>query len=274
MRPQAPSKIFGYNWKKDAGPGKRRMKGAWSVNPPTPPESYSCDSQWPTIQIPDLMYGNDVLGICVMAGRGHQSNRLLVGEYGQDNLNIVLATVDQVKAEYFLETGGQDTGLCPDESLELWRTNGWMVGTPAINRKIAAWGRVDGTDQLDIMLAIWQLYGVQIDINLPNFWINEFNNNGIWDVPSSSQVNSPDYLLNPNQGHNVYSYSYNKIGPIIDTWGAEIQSTWAGIAWAASEANGGEVEAVVRQNDAGVAVDVDGLDVGKLQAELNEIKES
>src|SRR5271156_1999839 len=93
------------------------LKNFWSPDIVLP-ASYDIDANLPNgIVIPTTMDLNDTAGDCVMAARAKQQRRFLVQETGIFP-NITSA---EIGTEYYSETGGPDSGLDPETSLELWR---------------------------------------------------------------------------------------------------------------------------------------------------------
>src|ERR1700681_3164425 len=86
------------------------------------PLEYDFDLKHPGIPTP--MFGNDVNGDCVIAGRAHQTLRFEDIEQGSE---ISISDADVLK-EYFKETGGPDAGLVVLDSLNEWRSKGWTAG--------------------------------------------------------------------------------------------------------------------------------------------------
>ncbi len=103
---------------------KRNLKFATLLRATTPalPDNYDFDVAHSGIPTP--MFGNDVHGDCVIAGRAHQTLRFEDIEQG----SVLMIEDKDVLKEYFKETGGPDGGLVVLDSLNEWRHNGWKVG--------------------------------------------------------------------------------------------------------------------------------------------------
>src|SRR5947207_207640 len=85
------------------------------------PDEYNWDLIHPGVPTP--MFLNDTLGDCVIAGRAHQTLRFEFAEQG----NVIPISDADVQREYFIETGGVDSGLVVSRSLRRWRQKGWFA---------------------------------------------------------------------------------------------------------------------------------------------------
>src|SRR5262249_43696677 len=119
---------------------------------PKLPASYDFDLTHSGIPTP--MFGNDVYGDCVIAGRAHQTLRFEDIEQG----SVLMITDKEVLKEYFKETGGSDTGLVVLNSLKEWRQKGWKVGKHAY--QIQAFAEVDFTNHQEVRQAVFADVGV------------------------------------------------------------------------------------------------------------------
>jgi hypothetical protein len=92
---------------------------------PKVPREWDFDTADNKYHIPLPMFGNDVYGDCVIAGRAHQTLRFEVVEQRK----VIGMTEKDVLREYWKEEGGSgpnyDQGLVVLDSLNLWRKNGW-----------------------------------------------------------------------------------------------------------------------------------------------------
>lgn len=258
MRFRPPRVLFGRRYRSPAHPAKARMKTMWHADLPLPPEAFDVDSLF-AFPIPIKMYMNDVEGDCVIAARANHQVRFLAGELG----GLVDISDHEVLTEYLKETGGEDNGLVPEDAMNSWKANGWVAG--GRQRTIAAWGRVDATDKLDVQRAVWLLGGMQLSLQLPRIWETALDANRSWDVPPDKEEHNA--ILGTWGGHQVYVKSYDAVGVTVLTWGAPQVITWAGLAWAGAAANLGEAQAIVRADD-GTVPPVDGLNLQKLLMEL------
>ena len=132
----------------------RNLKFATLLRATAPklPSSYDFDTTHSGIPTP--MFGNDVHGDCVIAGRAHQTLRFEDIEQG----SVLMITDKEVLKEYFKETGGPDTGLVVLDSLNEWRHKGWKVGKH--NYKIQAFAEVDFRKNDEVRQAVFADVGV------------------------------------------------------------------------------------------------------------------
>lgn len=201
----------------------------------------------------DRMFLNDQLGDCVIAGRAHMTMRF---EKFEQNLLINISD-DEVRTEYFKETGGPDSGLVMLDSLKAWRNNGWLAAQRLYN--VYAYASVDWKNHLQVMQCIYFLEGMYIGFYVPYSAINDFNaGKTIWDV----QANDGGIA----GGHAIYIVAYDEVGPTCYTWGKRIKMTWA--FW---DKYLEEAYAVVDARDAWVDPNSNPLDSAKLDQILDEI---
>jgi hypothetical protein len=181
---------------------------------PTIPDTYDFDVTHSGIPTP--MFANDVLGDCVIAGRAHQTLRFEDIEQGA----VITITDDDVRKEYFKETGGPDTGLVVLDSLKLWRRKGWKAAKKTYT--IKAFAEVDPQDSEQMRGAIFADVGVGLGVQLPRSAQEQISAGQPWDV-----TNGPDSKPGSWGGHYVYVPGYTPQGPVCVTWGRKQQMTWA-----------------------------------------------
>ena len=180
---------------------------------PPPPEKYNFDEQHP--ELGPRMFLNDSLGCCVIASRGHATQRL---EHVESN--SVLGIEDaEIRAEYFKETGGVDEGLVMLLSLQAWR-KGWTIG--GREYRIEAFGMLQPKNHYAVKAAIYLLGGVMAGVELPASAEGQLG--GVWDVVSRFR---PSSARGSWGGHAIWVIGYNEIGPVCITWGKYQQMTWA-----------------------------------------------
>jgi hypothetical protein len=177
------------------------------------PRQYDFDQQHPGVPTP--MFANDQYGDCVMAGRAHQTLRFELAEQKK----VIAISDEDVTREYFQETGGADSGLVVLDSLGLWRTNGWMVGTA--NYKIQAFSEPNLANHNEIKQAIVLDIGVGLGLGLPVSAQRQFETGNPWDV-----VRGPNGAVNSWGRHYVFVSGYTPLGPVCVTWGRKQQMTW------------------------------------------------
>lgn len=179
---------------------------------PIVPSIYSYEEAHPDIPLP--MFANDRLGCCVISGRAHWTLALEKFEQGRV-LNI---TDTEIENQYFAETGGKDSGLNPEKSLNVWRQQGWMAGGKRYN--IHLWGDVDPKNKTDVISTIYLLEGAGFALQLPKSAQSQIGKT--WDVAPWWRGGRAGSW----GGHWVTARSYNPTGPVCITWGAKQQMTW------------------------------------------------
>ncbi len=177
--------------------------------PPYPP-TFDCDSVYPNL-VDNNIYRNDVLGCCVISGRAHQTLRF--ESYEQNAL--VPITDEDVETEYFIESGGVDSGLYMLDSLNAWR-KGWKAAGQTYS--IYAFASVNWKKHSEVMACIYLLNGIYIGFSVPQSAIDQFKAGQPWEVVTHDGGNLG--------GHCVYVMGYNTTGPFCITWGKRQQMTW------------------------------------------------
>jgi hypothetical protein len=214
-----------------------------AVLPPIPPE-WDFDQNF---KVPYPMFLNDKIGCCVIAGRGHQTLRFEAIEQRQ----VIDISDQEIKTEYFAESGGADSGLVMLDSLKAWR-KGWAIGGKEYT--IDAFATIDRQDRKEVTTTIYLFCGIQGGFSLPQSAMTQFEAGKVWDVPSWWDRKGKKIL----GGHCIYVKGYNKIGPTAVSWGKPIQMTWA---WFDKYSD--EAYAVIDQKDKWVSdspVDVEKLE--------------
>ena len=184
---------------------------------PAIPTTYDVDSQFPTL-VDNNMYLNDKLGDCVIAARAHMTLRF---ECFEQKCQIPISDND-VRTEYFKETGGSDSGLNMLDSLNQWRQNGWMAGGKLYT--IDAFASVDWTNHNEVMAGCYLFNGIYFGMQVPNSAIAQTKSGQPWTIVPDDGGNAG--------GHGVYKKGFitiqnlNVIGPICVTWGKPQQMTW------------------------------------------------
>lgn len=191
-----------------------RFAAVLNAAPPKLPDSYDFDTTHPGIPTP--MFGNDVHGDCVIAGRAHQTLRFKDIEHG----SVLMITDKDVLQEYFKETGGADRGLVVLDSLSEWRHRGWKVGKRSY--KIRAYAQVNFNSEDEVRQAIFADVGVGFGVQLPKAAQAQIQAGQPWDVTTG-----PDSAPGSWGGHYVYVVGYTPDGPVCVTWGRKQQMTWA-----------------------------------------------
>lgn len=193
----------------------RNLKFATLLAPtaPPPPKRYDFDVKHPGIPTP--MFGNDLLGDCVIAGRAHQTLRFEDIEQG----SVLMISDSDVKREYFKETGGADSGLVVLDSLNEWRLNGWSVKKKRY--MIRAYAQLDPKNHDQVRRAIFADIGIGLGLQLPKSAQQQIQTGQPWDVTTGPASKPGSW-----GGHYVYVCGYNPVGPVCVTWGQKQQMTW------------------------------------------------
>lgn len=220
-------------------------------NLPPLPLTYDVDSEFSGFS-DTHMYGNDVYGDCVMAGRAHMTLRFEDFE----QVKLINITDKEVENEYFKETGGGDDGLVMLDSLNLWRKSGWIAAGQTYN--IYAYAQIDVKNHNELMYSVYLLRGGYVGFDVPQSAIDQFNAGQAWTV-----VSNDGGIVG---GHCVYIKAYNATGPVCVTWGKAQQMTWA--FW---DKYFTEAYAVVDNIDSWMNPTTDPVNITLLQQELNDI---
>lgn len=180
------------------------------AKPKKPPVAYDFDKVHPGIPMP--MFGNDRYGDCVIAGRAHQTLRFEDAEQGK----VIPITEKDVLNEYFLESGGQDTGLYILDSLNHWRKDGWM----AAGKKyfIEAFAEIDPKNHDLVKQTLSSNIGVYIGMAMPDNWQDALNKGKAW-----TDTSEP---MNEYNGHCVYLPAYDRSYLTCVTWAQRQKMSW------------------------------------------------
>jgi hypothetical protein len=196
---------------------------------PTPPAS--TDYSPKASSALSLIYMNDSLGDCVIAGGYH-----VVGvETGNaDGGTPFIATDAQILADYGAIGGyvpgdpSTDQGCDEETALNYWTQTGFANGT-----KLHGFMAVDATNQVEVQQAMFLFENLYFGFELPDSWISPFPSASgfVWDV------GTPD----PENGHCIMGVGYNDAGVQVDSWGLIGTVTWAAVAQLAVEVSGGQL---------------------------------
>ena len=206
-----------------------RMETVFRKLPP-PPASWDVDRAL-GLAIPTPMYANDKYGDCVIAGRAHQTLRF----EGLEQNRVLPITDKDVVDEYFIQSGGKDTGLYLLESLKDWRHDGWPVTTeiktsrkilclPLATKKIQktytiyAFGSIEPVNHSSVKSCIHLLSGLYTGILLPN----SARGQKVWDADENAEGKPGSW-----GGHCVYIVAYDSDYLTCVTWGDKQKMTWA-----------------------------------------------
>ena len=225
---------------------------------PSVPKQWDFDTAYPATPIPTPMFGNDVHGDCVIAGRAHQTLRF---EALEQKKAIPIADEDVLR-EYWKESGGAgpdfDNGLVVLDSLKVWRTRGWRAARHTYS--IYAFAQIDRKNKAEVKAAIYLLTGAGAGLQLPLSAEQQTADGKIWDV-----TGGPGSRPGSWGGHYVYLSGYTAKGPVCITWGRKQQMTWAFLARYCDE-----LYAIVDNRDRFVRNSP--VDVRKLEQYLSQLK--
>lgn len=220
-------------------------------NLPPLPVSYDVDSAFTGFS-DTHMFGNDVYGNCVMAGRGHMTLR-----FEDFEQTLLLGITDKdVENEYFKETGGQDSGLVMLDSLNEWRQSGWTAASKVYT--IYAYAQIDISNHDELKHCVHLLRGAYTGFNVPQSAMDQFNAGQPWTV-----VADDGGIVG---GHCVFVVGYNPTGPVCVTWGQKQQMNWA--FW---DKYFDEAYAVIDNTDPWMNAANDPLNTSVLAQELSDI---
>ncbi len=115
-----------------------------------------------------------------------------------------------------------DGGVNNPTMLSVCHSKGIMInGTKHL---VGPTATINSSDVMGIRNGVWYLGGALFGIELSQTCYNKYGPGNVWDVDGSRIVG----------GHDVWCLAYNATGPIIVTWAAVTQCTWA---WAAKYAD-------------------------------------
>jgi hypothetical protein len=200
------------------------IEGAALPAPPPAPYDLSPKGQ-PALS---NIYGNDMLGCCVVSGGGH-----VLATWTGNAGNLFTLTQAQVISDYSAIGGyvpgdpATDQGCDEQTAFKYWMSHGFADGS-----KLTGWLGVDATDQLALRQALYLFENLYFGLELPDAWTNPMPSGPgfVWDA-----AGPPD----PSQGHCVMCVGFTSAGLTIDTWGMLGTLTWAALAkYCVAGANG------------------------------------
>ena len=193
---------------------------------PAPPAS--CDYSPAAASALAQMYGNDILGDCVVAGGYH-----IVGVETGNAGKAFIATEKQIESDYSAIGGyvpgdpSTDQGCDEVTAMNYWQNHGFCDGTKSLG-----WLALNPSDVTEVMHAIHLFEDCVFGVELPDGWVSPFPQSSgfTWDVSGD-----PD----PYNGHCFIGCGYSSVGVKISTWGMLGTITWAAVAkYCAASANG------------------------------------
>jgi hypothetical protein len=186
------------------------------------------------------IYGNDVLGDCVIAGGFH-----VRGIASFNSGKGVLFSQDDVIKDYGAIGGYDPSQTQPDGSnptdqgcdentaLSYWQKTGFPDGVKLVG-SIA----VDPTNIEEVRLAMYLFENLYFGVELPDAWVNPMpaSRNFVW-----RKEGAPDQ----NNGHCFIACDLSPDGVKIDTWGMTGWLTNDALAYYASADQGGQLFALL-----------------------------
>lgn len=211
------------------------------------------------------MYGNDVLGDCVVAAVGHVEG-VMTANAGSEFLftDAEITAIYSGACGYVPGNANSDQGCDIQTTLAYWRNKGAPIGSA---HKPVGWLAVDPANKTEMMTAIWLFENLIFGIELPDAWVNlmpTMASGFVWDV-----AGAPD----PNNGHCFPGVGYSAAGVKISTWAMTGILTWAAIAKYAAASAQGELYVVLDQDMINVASQLapSGLNWAQLVADFNAL---
>jgi hypothetical protein len=177
------------------------------ANLPPPPASYDAHNGFDSYR----MFLNDTYGDCVVAQFANAITGLTFATLGKPT-NILDS---DIKANYFAQTGGRDTGLNLTDALDYWNQYGLRDATGKLH-KPDIYGGVDPQDIDGFNLACYYCDGLDIAISCPR----SFDDSEDGDVVDWTSKSSPGPI-----DHCVGISGRNDDGNFK-------LITWGGIRWA------------------------------------------
>jgi hypothetical protein len=203
----------------------------YATSLPTPPAS--ADYSTAAAPVLSLVYLNDQLGDCVIAGAYHVTG-VETGNAG----DLFTASDSQIVADYSAIGGyipgdeSTDNGCDESTALDYWTKTGFQNGT-----KLLGWLAVDATNQTLVMQALDLFENLFLGLELPTSYVTPFPSASgfVWDIDQP----------NPSNGHCVVAVGYTEQGLTISTWGMLGTLTWAALAALCVESAGGQLSVML-----------------------------
>ena len=227
---------------------------------PAPPAS--CDWTAAALEALRQMYGNDVLGDCVIAA-GYHIEGVETGNAG----DMFIATEAQIEKDYGAIGGYVPGDPSTDQGCdEVTAMNWWAANGFADKVKPLGWISVDPTNKTEVMQALYLFENCMFGIDLPDAWVNPMPSASgfTWDA-----AGSPD----PENGHGFNGAGYDSAGVKICTWGMLGKITWAAIAKYAAQSADGQLLVLITpaQLAKGMAKAPNGIDWTSLIADFDAL---
>lgn len=156
------------------------------------------------------VYRNNVEGCCVVSGKMHLLGLWSGNDADHDGPALVLASDDEVHAQYVGVCGPGDQGCVITQVLDYMRVQGMLAG--GIRYKIDGYVSCDWRNIELVKTAIYAFGGLTIGINLPDAWTRA----AVWDVTTTRIVG----------GHDVSVIDFSPDGVYVSSWGRIYLITW------------------------------------------------
>lgn len=151
--------------------------------------------------------GNDQYGDCVMAGTAH----LLAAWNAEVKQDIHVPNSAEVVKEYFVLTGGQDSGLNESDTLQTWYTKGLF------GNKLAGYAPVNHKDLVALHQATAFYGGMMLGIQCPQSAQEQFQSGKPWTYEPNSPIEG---------GHCIDLLGYSDEYAFCATWGGIARVTY------------------------------------------------
>ncbi|MFJ8471285.1 hypothetical protein [Kitasatospora sp. NPDC094011] len=212
---------------------------------PAPPAAVD----WATGVTAWPMDGNDQYGDCTMAAAAHMIQSWNAQTAEQDTV----PTQQQVVAEYFQLSGGQDTGLVEADVLKTWQSGGLWGNT------VVAYAPVNVHSLTVLQQAIALFGAVYAGIQVPANAQQQFQAGEPWTLDPGWQRQKIE------GGHAIPLLGYDAEWIYAITWGGVQRIAWD---WWSTYAD--EAWAVLAQEYAQAGT-VNGIDMAALTADLKQV---
>lgn len=163
------------------------------------------------------LFGNDEIGDCVIANLANTALQHAVYE------GRALSFTDaEIRAFYFLLTGGPDSGLVETNALARVEE----FGFPGDGRqRLACATAIDPANLAAVRSLCAAFRGLYVGAELPARAEVQLDAGQVWDVPPDSEMDDSD-VPGSWSGHAMLLAGFTADGPLFGTWGKLQQGTW------------------------------------------------
>ena len=207
--------------------------------------------------------GNDMVGDCVYASKGHLLE--LFTAYAQ--AAEFVPTTAQILADYSRDTGYNAEDPSSDQGADMLAAAKAWQALGIVGHKVSAFVSVDPLNKDNVRRSIMTFGHCEFGLALPiGVDPSQANPPAVWDVPPGPLVG--DWAPGSLGGHCVPAAAYDANGVTVVTWGALQRVTWAFLAAYADEAFAYlSPDFINAQGDA-----PSGFDLAALQADLTAVQ--